>query len=249
MPDGPNTEGEGGQMSDGYSLFKSGGGCYCRWSEWHDGKRTQPSHRLGNVRDFPQKKEAKALAAEYISAVRRAQTPEAGASVREFVTGVFFPALEKRVAKNTRAFYRRTWKQLEPHLGRIRLRDVREADVQAALHAIHGKRDDELCHDAYLQLKVTCGAIFSHALRLGHHPGPNPETAAVLETTATTIIVRMVHTACSRLSSSFRCFPAGRTPSWRYGSLNSRHYCRMALTETMSASIAIQKRATMNACR
>jgi len=44
-------------MSDGYSLFKSGGGCYCRWSEWHDGKRTQPSHRLGNVRDFPQKKE------------------------------------------------------------------------------------------------------------------------------------------------------------------------------------------------
>jgi hypothetical protein len=77
-------------MSDGYSLFKSGGGCYCRWSEWRDGKRTQPSHRQGDVRDFPQKKEAKALAAEYISAVRRAPTPEAGTSVREFVTGVFF---------------------------------------------------------------------------------------------------------------------------------------------------------------
>lgn len=57
----------------------------------------------------------------------------------------------------------------------MRLRDVRPCHVQAALDAIHAERGEELGHDVYLHCKVTASAIFALALRLGHHPGPNPE--------------------------------------------------------------------------
>jgi hypothetical protein len=97
-------------MSDGYSIFKSGGSWYVRWSEWRHGKRTQPSNRLASVRDYPQKKEAKVLAAEYMGRVRKAPTVQAGSTVQEFVTGTFFPDVEKRLAKGTVTLYRNMWK-------------------------------------------------------------------------------------------------------------------------------------------
>lgn len=79
-------------MSDGYFSFSQR--WYCRWSEYREGKRVQPSHRLASVRDYPKKAEVKALAAEYMGGVRKTQTVEAESTVEEFVASVFFPRRE-----------------------------------------------------------------------------------------------------------------------------------------------------------
>jgi len=161
-------------MSDGYSVFRSGGSWFVRWSEWHNGKRTQPSHKLCSSR-FP-KSEAKALASDYMTnTVGKATTIEAGSSVKEFVVSSFFPKVKSTLSRHTTRLYRQAWDNLQPHLGGFRLRDVRVADVQSALDAIYRQRGDTISHGKYKHCKVTCSAIFSEALRLGHHPGPNPE--------------------------------------------------------------------------
>ena len=163
-------------MKNGYSIFKSSGAWFVRWSEYRDGKRKQPAHKLCTVKQYPKESEVKPLAESYMATVRKTQTVEAGARVREFVDKVYFPKIESiPLAKSTIALYRQSWNRLEPHVGCIRLRDVRVADVQTALDAIHRDRGDDVGHDVYMHAKVTCSAIFSMALRLGHHPGPNPE--------------------------------------------------------------------------
>src|SRR5215469_11566341 len=160
-------------MSDGYSVFPSGGSWFVRWSEWHGDKLTQPSHKLCPPRFS--KTEAKAMAAEYMTRVRRTNHPDAGASVNDFVTKVFFPANEQTLAKETIRLYRRGWKSLEPHIGHERLRDVQCSHIQNALDKIHTERGDTICHDCYIHIKVTASAIFAMAMRKGFHPGPNPE--------------------------------------------------------------------------
>lgn len=52
---------------------------------------------------------------------------------------------------------------------------MRTVDVQTVLDSIHRDRGDSLSHAKYVHCKVTCSTIFALALRLGHHPGPNPE--------------------------------------------------------------------------
>src|SRR5215469_1771850 len=162
-------------MSDGHSIFKSHGSWFVRWAELRDGKRVQPSYRLCSAEDYPKKSEVKPLAEQHMARVRKAPTIEAGGKVSEFVNKIYFPKISGTLAKNTIALYRQAWKRLEPNLGSMRLRDVKVMDVQSALDAIHHERGDELGHDAYMHCKVTCSAVFSMALRLGHHPGPNPE--------------------------------------------------------------------------
>lgn len=158
--------------NNGYSIFKSNGSWFVRWSEYRDGKRIQPSHKLCSVNHYPKESEVKSIAADYMATVRKTMTIEAGASVKEFVDGVFLTASR---AQNTLLLYKQAWRRLEPYLGQLRLRDVRVCDVQNALDRIHSERGAELGHNSYVHCKVTCSAIFSHALRLGHHPGPNPE--------------------------------------------------------------------------
>lgn len=159
----------------GYSLQKHHGNWIVRWSEYKDGKGTQPTHILASVKVYPKKSEVEPLAQEYMQGIRKTRTVRAGASVKQFVDGVFFPSNKDRLSINTVKLYRQAWGRLEAHLGYLRLRDVRTCDVQAALDAIHAERGEELGHDVYMHCKVTCSAIFSLALRLGHHPGPNPE--------------------------------------------------------------------------
>jgi len=130
---------------------------------------------LSSVADYPKKSEVKPLAEQHMARVRKAPTIEAGGTVTEFVDKIYFPKISGTLAKNTVALYRQAWKRLKTNLGPMRLRDVKVMDVQSALDAIHHERGDELGHDAYMHAKVTCSAIFSMALRLGHHPGPNPE--------------------------------------------------------------------------
>jgi integrase len=131
---------------------------------------------LASVQDYPKESEVKDLATEYMTkTVRKAQTVTAGGTVKAFVDGEFFPRIQKVLAKGTVALYRQAWNRLEPHLGHIRLRDAGVPDVQAALDAIHAERGETIGHGIYMQRKVACSAIFAHAVRSGHHPGPNPE--------------------------------------------------------------------------
>jgi integrase len=161
--------------NNGYSIFRSNGSWFVRWSEYRDGKRTQPSHKLCSVKQYPKESEVKPLAETYMATVRKTMTVQAGASVKEFVDNVFLPDVRKRLSGNTVHLYENAWRRLQPSLGHLRLRDVRVCDVQSALDQIHAQRGDEIGHQSYMHCKVTCSAIFSHALRLGHHPGPNPE--------------------------------------------------------------------------
>jgi hypothetical protein len=75
----------------GYSIFKSHGSWFVRWSEYPDEKRKQMSYKLCSVKDYPKESEVMPLAEEYMSGVRKTQTIDAGASVSKFVADEFFP--------------------------------------------------------------------------------------------------------------------------------------------------------------
>src|SRR5215469_11752414 len=128
--------------NNGYSIFKSNGSWFVRWTEYHDGKRKQPSHKLCSVANYPKESEVKPLAAEYMTKiVRKAPTIQAGNTVKQFVDGVYLPNCERTLKASTLKLYRQEWHR-EPHLGHIRLRDVMPCDVQAALDAIHQERGE-----------------------------------------------------------------------------------------------------------
>jgi len=153
----------------GFPIFESNGSWFVRWSEYREGKRTQPSHKLCSVKHYPKKSEVKPLAEAYMMTVRKTMTVEAGASVKDFVKGVFVPKSRERLSRNTVLLYEQAWRRVESHIGHLRMRDVRVCDVQSALDEIHAERGEELGHNSY----VTCSAIFSHALRLG---SPRPQS-------------------------------------------------------------------------
>jgi hypothetical protein len=88
-----------------------------RWSVYKEGKRTQPTHIIASVRNYPKRHDVEPLAAAYFNRVRGSRTVQAGASLADFVTTVFVPYREARLAKSTMALYRHQWKRLEPHLG------------------------------------------------------------------------------------------------------------------------------------
>jgi len=147
-----------------------------RWSVYKNGKRTQPTHIVASVKAYKKKADVKPLAdACFIERVQKSRTVQAGASLNEFVTVVFFPHCKARLKSGTLALYKQQWKRLEPHLGSIRLRDVMTPQIQAALDSIHDERKETISHDTYMLIKVTVSAIFSLAIRRGDHPGPNPE--------------------------------------------------------------------------
>jgi hypothetical protein len=193
----------------GYSIFKSNGSWFVRWSEYRDGKRSQPSHKLCSVKHYPKQSEIKPLAENYMMSVRKTMTVEAGASVKEFVNGVFLPKSRERLSRNTVLLYEQAWRRLEPHLGYLRLRDVRVCDVQKALDQIHAERGEELGHNSYMHCKVTCSAIFSHALRLGHHPGPNPEDGSTVRGYGHTNHRENGAYTLDEVKQFMRLFPAG----------------------------------------
>ena len=159
-----------------YSLQKHNGNWIMRWSAYimkaDKRVRTQPVRILGP--HAMKKSDAMILAAEHFARVKRSPTVLAGDPLSKFVTDVFFPHCVANLKKDTLKLYKQQWKRLEPHLGSIRLRDVRTPHVQAALDAIHDDRGETLCHEMYVHIEVTCSAIVALAIRRGDHPGPNP---------------------------------------------------------------------------
>jgi integrase len=164
-----------------YSLQQHHGSWVMRWSVYREGKRTQPTHIIASIRNYKRKADVKVLADAYFQQrVQKSRTIQAGASTTDFMTNIFFPHNEARLSPRTLAIYKQHWKRLEPHLGTMRLRDVMTPHIQSALDAIHDERGEDISHDCYMLIKVTCSAIFSLAIRRGDHPGPNPENSTTV---------------------------------------------------------------------
>ena len=105
----------------GYNVQKHGKNWIVRWSAYDKdtGKRSQPSHILCSVRDYPKKTEVLPLADKYMERVRKTRTVSAGSSISKFVDDVFFPSCEQRLGKGTVLLYREAWNRLLPNLGHI----------------------------------------------------------------------------------------------------------------------------------
>jgi len=145
-------------------VFRSHSAWFVRYPEC--GK--QHAHRLASVRDYPKKTEVQPLADEHMVIVNKTQTVEAAGTVAEFFDSVFLPACELRLSEHAIRNYRMCWNRLKPQIGSMRLRDVRTFHVQQALDAIHRSAGEKIGHSMFRLMKVTCSALFAHALRLGH---------------------------------------------------------------------------------
>lgn len=164
-------------ISKGYSILKHHGNWIMRWSVYRDGKRSQPMHILGSTVNYPKKVEVRPIAEAHWTRLRKSRTDFAGLPMSRYVTDVFFPGCAQRLGKGTQALYKQQWGRLEPYIGGMRLRDVLTPHVQEALDSVHAERGEEVGHDVYMHCKVTLSAMFSVAIRRGHHPGPNPENS------------------------------------------------------------------------
>jgi hypothetical protein len=172
---GSSAEGVQMKNNKGYSIFQRHRAYYVRWSEYRDGVRKQPIHRLAGVDEDYTPEEIDSLAQSHVKKLGKTDTVLANSSLKEFVEKIYFPEIKSTLAKGTVALYRQSWNRLKPYLGTMRLRSITIVDVQKALTAIHAKRGNTIGHHSYMHSKVTCSAIFAMAMRLGHHPGPNPE--------------------------------------------------------------------------
>jgi integrase len=127
----------------------------------------QVAHRLASVKEYPRKSEVKELKREFMAQVNRtADVPTAGSTVGEFVEGVYWTNIEKRLDPSTVSGYRKAWqKHLAHHLADRRVRDVRPVDIQQIINAI--AEETTLTKTTYRWLKVCMSAIFSEAVRCG----------------------------------------------------------------------------------
>ena len=170
-------------MAQQGSLFRSHGAWYVRFREpvkQSDGslKWMHRAKRLGSVREYPKKGEARDLKNKYMERLNKIGfKPEAGVSVVDFAEKTFFPACEKRLKGGTVKCYRDSWNcHLREHLIGIRVRDFRAVDAQCALNEEEKKYGTTLAHGTYRHMKVTLSAILTEARNLGLYEGPNPTT-------------------------------------------------------------------------
>ena len=80
------------------SLFKSHGAWYVRYRE--HGKKNPVAHRLASLTEYPKKRKVMPLKNQLMDRLKRIGfTSEVGVSIVDFVENVYFPAIEKRLAR------------------------------------------------------------------------------------------------------------------------------------------------------
>lgn len=147
-------------------LFLKHGAWYVRYRNLD---RHQQCERLASKADYPKKSEVEPLRREFMAKINRAMSvPTAGATVGEFVEGVYMPSIDRRLKSSTVDGYKKAWhKHLKHRIGLRRVRDCRPCDIQAVMDTIDHERGASLSHNTYKWLKVTISAIFAHAVRSG----------------------------------------------------------------------------------
>jgi integrase len=151
-------------------LFKRSGVWYVRH---HDNRieneqlvRKQVSTRLGLVKDFPTKAEAREEARRVLAPVNDgSQKPAVVQPLVQFAEREFFPFVRGQVRPSTANGYAARWRQLKPWLADLRLRDTTTPDVQHVLSAVH--KLGTLNHDSIRALRYLLKMIFDHAIRMG----------------------------------------------------------------------------------
>jgi integrase len=158
-------------------LFLKHGAWYVRYRD----NGEQVAHRLASKADYPQKSEVVPLCQDFMAKINRAvKIKGAGATVADFVEGVYFPSVTKRLAASSVNGYRKGWNaHLKSKIGRMRVRDVRPMHIQQVMDTLGDEHGSSLAHDTYKWLKVTLSSIFSEAVRRGLLDN-NPVTQRIL---------------------------------------------------------------------
>jgi integrase len=165
------------------SLYEDHGAWFVRYREQvklPDGTTVtkQRAHRLGSVGDYPKRFEIIPLKNAFMEGLNKTGvSPEAGASIVDFVERVYFPGIEGKLAPSSVKGYRDAWKcHIRDRVGKMRVRDFRTVNGEEIMLDIEKEHGKELAHGTYMWIKVSLSAIFTYAKRKGIYDGVNPIT-------------------------------------------------------------------------
>jgi integrase len=163
---------ENDQQTQRGSLYQRHGAWHVRFRDYvrnTDGtlRKMNRSQRIASVKDYPRKTEVYPLVAELMARLNQAGfSPEAGATLREYVENIYFPALVGYARPSTIKGYRDIWRvHLSKRIGTKRVRDFSTRDGRDVLMAIAGSED--LARSTVRHIKSTLSAIFTFALNDG----------------------------------------------------------------------------------
>src|SRR5204863_4573674 len=160
-------------MAQSGQLFKRNGAWFVRYyaKQIVNGElvSVRESHRLARTADYPMKSEVRELCQDYMAKINRTSaSPQAGATIGEFVEQTYFPAAERRLAESTVAGYKKGWKtHLQRRMANKRVRDFRPCDAQTIMDSLDDEHGKTMSHATFALLKVCMSAIFAHAVRCG----------------------------------------------------------------------------------
>ena len=162
------------------SLFQSHGAWYVRYRE--HGKKNPVAHRLVGLAEYPKKSEVIPLKNEYMDRLNRIGfTSGAGVGIVDFVEKIYFPAIEKRLARSTVKGYKDAWRcHIRHRVVGKRVRDFRTVDGSRLMKALENEHGKNLSHGTYKGIKVSMSAIFTHAKNEGVYDGINPMTGVTI---------------------------------------------------------------------
>jgi integrase len=151
-------------------VYKASGVWYVRH---HDNRvengqlvRKQVSTRIGLVKDFPSKAEAREEAERVLAPINEgSHKPAVVQPVVQFAEQEFLPFVRQQVRPSTANGYEARWRQVKPWLADLRLRDTATPDIQRILESIH--KQQTLNRDSIRALRYLLKMTFDHAIRMG----------------------------------------------------------------------------------
>jgi integrase len=172
------------RQQSGY-IWKVGKSWFGRWREdaLEDGQivRKQRSARLADVCDrYRSKADVRPLLAEKLRPINEGKTrPESTLPIAQFVTGHYLPFVEENFKPSTIAGYKNLWRDyVQPHLGRIVLRDFRTVDAATLLADVY--KAHKLGRTTLKHVKSFLSGVFTYAKNLGVFDGVNPIRDAMI---------------------------------------------------------------------
>jgi len=164
------------------SLFQSHGAWFVRHRE--HGKKNPVAHKLASVTEYPKKSEVIPLKNQFMDRLNRIGfTPETGVGIVDFVEKIYFPTIERRLARSSVKGYKDSWRCHIRDRVRGRVRDFRTVDgenLMCEIEAANKMKTSDLAHGTYKHIKVTLSAIFTLAKRKGIYDGVNPMTGVTI---------------------------------------------------------------------
>jgi integrase len=146
------------------------------------GKKNPVAHRLASLAEYPKKSEVIPLKNEFMDRLNRIGfTSGAGVGIVDFVEKIYFPAIEKRLARSTVKGYKDAWRcHIRHRVVGMRVRDFRTVDGSRLMKAVENEHGKNLSHGTYKWIKVSMSAIFTHAKNEGIYDGINPMTGVYI---------------------------------------------------------------------